>query len=264
MTSAERLLATFFQELWRDGQVDRAMAAARMALRGSSDWWQAALFMRVPDGRLWLDAAPTAPTPAPAGPVIPPPPQPERPPDLTGFVGRATELDTFSAPLAQTGLVVLTGMPGVGKTSMAAALARRVGAPPTTFWHSFQANEGTESLIWDLAGFLAHQGRAGLWELLQRTRLSGGQSPPMKVLIDYLVQMIEGADCLICLDDFHLVDEDALAVFATCFQIGERLQSRKVQMTCLSNLGRIHLLQGHPAQAVGLLNHALDLSRSSG
>ncbi|MBX0327051.1 CHAT domain-containing protein [Oscillochloris sp. ZM17-4] len=207
MESAARLLPAFFSELWRDGQVDRALAGARLALRGSSDWWQPALFLRVPDGRLWLDETAAIPV-APAGPAIPPPPEPARPPELTGFVGRAAELAAFSASLARDGVVVFTGMPGVGKTSMAAALARQVGEPGTTFWHSFRPGEGVDTLIWALAGFLAQQDQAGLWELLQSTRLSGGQPPPTAVLIDYLIQSLADSGLLLCLDDFHLVDDD--------------------------------------------------------
>lgn len=204
--SAARLLPAFFRELWRDGQVDRALAAARLTMRASGDWWQPALFMRVRDGRLWLDDRP-GPAPA-AAPAIPPPPEPERPPALDGFVGRAAELEAFGAALDRMGLVALTGMPGVGKTSMAAALARRAGDPASTFWHTFQAGEGVETLIWSLAGFLAHAGQPGLWELLQQARLGGGQLPPPKVLVDYLVQMLGEGDYLLCLDDFHHADDD--------------------------------------------------------
>lgn len=208
MASSAALLPAFFAELWRDGQVDRALAAARLALRSSGDWWQPALFLRVPDGRLWQDQPQTGPAPAHAEPAIPPPPTPERPPELIGFVGRAAELAALSTTLAQTGLVILTGMPGVGKTSLASALARQAADTATTFWYTFRAGQGADSLIWTLAGFLHCGGRPDLWNMLQRARLSGGQPPPPKVLIDYLVQLLEGADCLLCLDDFHLVDED--------------------------------------------------------
>ncbi|MEI6778535.1 MAG: tetratricopeptide repeat protein [Chloroflexales bacterium] len=139
---------------------------------------------------------------------VPPPPSPTRPPTIPGFVGRAAELAALSAELNRDGIVLLTGMPGVGKTSMAAVLALQVGNPITTFWHSFRPGEGTESLIWNLAGFLAHQGRAELWTQLQHARMGGGQAPPLKVLIDYAVQMLDGMSCLLCLDDVHLIDED--------------------------------------------------------
>jgi ATP/maltotriose-dependent transcriptional regulator MalT len=207
MESAAKLLPTFFNELWRDGQVDRALAAARLALRSAEDWWQPALFLRVPDGRIWLEDAPAQPALV-AGPAIPPPPQPERPPDLEGFVGRVAELAAFGATLEQRGSLLLTGMPGAGKTSMAAALARNHGDPQRTFWHSFRSGEGVETLIWALAGFLAHTGQPGLWELLQTARIGGGQPPPSKVLIDYLINMFEHGTYLICLDDMHLIDTD--------------------------------------------------------
>lgn len=229
MAGAARLLPAFFAELWRDGQVDRALAAARLALRGSPDWWRPALFLRVPDGRLWLADAPPAPAIS-AGPAIPPPPQPERPPEIPGFVGRAAELAALSAGLAREGMLLIAGMPGVGKTSMAAALARHVGDPATTFWYSFHPGEGAESLIWALAGFLAHAGRPGLWELLQSARLGGGLPPPLNVQIDYVVQLLEGAEGLLCLDDFQLVDEDP--------QIGPFI----TRLTPLLRAGRLRLI----------------------
>ena len=46
-------LPTFFQELRRDGQIDRAVAAARGAVRHRPDWWMPVLFMRLRSGRIW-------------------------------------------------------------------------------------------------------------------------------------------------------------------------------------------------------------------
>lgn len=52
------LMPVFFTELRRDGQIDRAMAAARAAVGDRPDWWMPVLFMRVADGLIW--AAPPA------------------------------------------------------------------------------------------------------------------------------------------------------------------------------------------------------------
>jgi CHAT domain-containing protein/SIR2-like protein len=49
-------MQTFFHELQRDGQIDRAAAAARAAVAGQKDnvdWWMPVLFMRLKDGRIW-------------------------------------------------------------------------------------------------------------------------------------------------------------------------------------------------------------------
>ncbi len=52
------------------------------------------------------------------------PPQPSQPPTSATFVGRQQELTDFNQRLASEGLVVITGMAGVGKTTVAAVLAR--------------------------------------------------------------------------------------------------------------------------------------------
>jgi len=53
MQTVAQFMPVFFQELQRDGQIDRAMAVARGAVRERPDWWMPALFMRLRSGRLW-------------------------------------------------------------------------------------------------------------------------------------------------------------------------------------------------------------------
>ena len=48
----ERFTPTFFEELRRDGQIDRAMAVARGVVRSRPDWWVPVLFMRLRSGRI--------------------------------------------------------------------------------------------------------------------------------------------------------------------------------------------------------------------
>ena len=47
------LMPRLFTELRRDGQIDRALAAARAALPTTLPWWQPVLWMAVKDGALW-------------------------------------------------------------------------------------------------------------------------------------------------------------------------------------------------------------------
>jgi hypothetical protein len=53
MQTLARFTPMFFRELQRDGQIDRAMAVARGAVREQPDWWVPVLFMRLKSGRLW-------------------------------------------------------------------------------------------------------------------------------------------------------------------------------------------------------------------
>ena len=53
MKTAGDFLPVFFQELQRDGQLDRAMSVARGAVRARADWWLPVLFMSLKRGRIW-------------------------------------------------------------------------------------------------------------------------------------------------------------------------------------------------------------------
>jgi hypothetical protein len=61
--TASRFMPVFFRELFRDPQIDRAMAAARAAVRDRPDWWAPVLFLRLRQGRLWYTPGPTADRP---------------------------------------------------------------------------------------------------------------------------------------------------------------------------------------------------------
>ncbi len=45
----------FFAELLKDGQIDRAMAVARGAVRAQPDYWMPALFLRLKGGKIWYE-----------------------------------------------------------------------------------------------------------------------------------------------------------------------------------------------------------------
>jgi tetratricopeptide (TPR) repeat protein len=141
---------------------------------------------------------------------IAPPPEPAHPPEREVFIGRDAEIAYYAEKLTTSHIAVITGMAGVGKTSLAAALARRTALPNKIFWHTFHTGESFQSIVWTLAGFLAHQDQPELWRLLQASRQTGGQPPPAETLFDYLLQMVRGRGYLLCLDDFQFVDEDPL------------------------------------------------------
>lgn len=227
----------FFRELQRDGQIDRALAVARGAVRQRSDWWMPVLFSRLRDNQIFPSHIPDKATPTAiatkpminiggnvvgdvniefSGPItieatdlpIAPPPAPEKLPDTEGFLGRQQELSKFKEQLHSAHLAVICGMAGVGKTKLAAVLAKQTARSENIFWHTFRQGEGVESIIWQLAGFLARHGQDDLWQLLQRTQMTHGVLPPTETLLDYMLQMLRGRDYLLCLDDVHIVDDD--------------------------------------------------------
>jgi hypothetical protein len=53
MQTMAELVPVFFRELRSDGQIDRALAVARSAVRDRPDWSVPVLFMRLKSGRIW-------------------------------------------------------------------------------------------------------------------------------------------------------------------------------------------------------------------
>ena len=141
--------------------MEAAVSEARKAIymecgREMPDWGTPVLFLRAKDGQLF-DV--TEPASTPAAPEIPPPPPPMKPPVAKDFVGREAELAYFGRMVAESNLAIVAGMPGVGKTAVAAQVAMMAGSPQRTFWHGFHSGEGVDVLIWKIAGFLACYGQ---------------------------------------------------------------------------------------------------------
>ncbi len=53
METGKSFMKVFFEELQKDGVVDRAASIARSAVQDRPDWWKPVLFMRLRTGRLW-------------------------------------------------------------------------------------------------------------------------------------------------------------------------------------------------------------------
>lgn len=53
MDTSAAFMAVLFREMQSDGLIDRAVAAARAAIRSKADYWVPALFMRMKSGRIW-------------------------------------------------------------------------------------------------------------------------------------------------------------------------------------------------------------------
>ena len=55
MTTASMFFPTFFKELLRDGQIDRAVAVARATIGDCADWWVPVLITQLQLGRIWSE-----------------------------------------------------------------------------------------------------------------------------------------------------------------------------------------------------------------
>lgn len=91
--------------------------------------------------------------------------RPEQPPQFSNdLIGRAHVLARCLNRLQAHRTVAITGMGGVGKTTLAAALAAQWPAP-ALFWFTFRPtlNDQLNSLLFSLGFFLHQHGASGLW-----------------------------------------------------------------------------------------------------
>jgi ATP/maltotriose-dependent transcriptional regulator MalT len=121
-------------------------------------------------------------------------------------VGRANELLRLSGQLTVDHLAVVTGPPGVGKTTLAAAFVRQLPERARIFWHNFHKDEGSDVLISKLAAFLARHQQVDLWRMLHSRGSTSTHLPP-EVLGEYLFQHLPGQGHLLCIDDLHYADD---------------------------------------------------------
>jgi hypothetical protein len=55
MNTASKFFPAFFEELVKDGQIDRAVAVARAAIAACPDWWVPVLITKLKFGRIWSE-----------------------------------------------------------------------------------------------------------------------------------------------------------------------------------------------------------------
>lgn len=134
------------------------------------------------------------------------PAAPERPPAVVTFIGRAAEVADCTAELKRTGLIVIAGMIGIGKSALAAEVAHQIAPPDRIFWHTFRAGEDVYALVEHLARFLAKRGRPQLWHELRETKRFSPRAFLAAIFADMRQQ-----NYLLCFDDFHQLEEDANA-----------------------------------------------------
>ncbi len=129
-------------------------------------------------------------------------------PAVPQFVGRSVELAAYGEKLRRDRFVVMTGMAGVGKTTLGAKLAREaVERAEHIFWFTFDHVEKStaDALFWALAAFLEGHGEPNLWRYLQGE--IGAQKPLERtVKVNLLLSGLASGDYVLCFDDFQVVN----------------------------------------------------------
>lgn len=165
-------------------------------------------------------------------PTLPPPLDFVPPPEPVRFIGRVAEQAHLRALLAEGGIAVVTGMPGVGKSALIATLARQLKPVSKIFWQTFLEQETNDTVLGRLASFLARHGRERGHQLLY-TSVHGARPMPVQRVIDYMVQDLAGGDFLICFDDLQWLKQDQQSRYLVA-QLVAAAQSGQTQLLVTS------------------------------
>lgn len=205
LETAATWLPSFFRELARDGQVDRACAIARGRIQDRPDWWVPALWLRALDGRLWDEAE--------EAPWTPPASWPQwadfEPPKGRQLIGRAVALASYAAQLAAQRLTIVCGSAGIGKTNLAIALARQAEDLRRVCWTTFDASDDVGTMLRRLAFFLALHGSPDFARELSATGQTAELAVRNRELFDRMLEHLCGKGFLICLDDVQFLEARA-------------------------------------------------------
>lgn len=136
------------------------------------------------------------------------PPYPTSPPDRVGFVGRTDILQYYFQQLLTTHCAVLVGPAGIGKTMLAAVLARELTGADKIFWHRCQEQEDIGILIWELAVFLAWHGYEDVWRQIQADQKSGGRFYQPERYMGNVLRLLQGQGYVLCLDDIQHTEQN--------------------------------------------------------
>jgi len=133
------------------------------------------------------------------------------------FVGRERELAFYRQLLAEERFIIITGLAGVGKTTLGARLAQEAAArPDQIFWFTFNRvdKNTSEALFRALAIFLAGHGQPDLKRYLDG-ELSAQNPLGLRAKLNLFVRGLRAGDYLLCFDDFQLAvgDPDVTELF---------------------------------------------------
>ncbi|MEW5760943.1 MAG: tetratricopeptide repeat protein [Candidatus Thermoplasmatota archaeon] len=146
-------------------------------------------------------------------------------PKLRHFFGREKELTDIDNWLnsEEYSFMVIHGMPGIGKTTLALKVISNYKDKKNVFWYQFHEWDVIRSLLLPLGEFL---------ELLNRRKLYGylktKKSVELSEISDILEEELQNINAIVVLDDCHKMSESLKQFFSLSLNILERIRGVKL------------------------------------
>jgi len=124
------------------------------------------------------------------------------------FFGRKKELADFESILTDTPVLVLTGIAGIGKTTLTAKFMENMADRYNRFWFDFREWTTLHGLQDRLSRFLADLGHDDLKIELQKS-----ENPPMEIMESILSRSLRDSNSMLVFDDFQFASPSIVDLF---------------------------------------------------
>lgn len=142
------------------------------------------------------------------------------------FVGREKELETLRKWLDEGRMVVILGIPGIGKTALAARLVSETRGTRPVFWYRFHEWDTPRNLLVPMADFFAQQGRRKL-----KMHLSSKPDIDLHEVCYIMQDSVRGLRALMVLDDVHKASAEFLPCLTLFSEMLERTDGLRLILT---------------------------------
>jgi tetratricopeptide (TPR) repeat protein/DNA-binding MarR family transcriptional regulator len=169
-------------------------------------------------------------------------------PKLKYFFGRKSELDQLKSALETSKLIIIRGIAGIGKTTLATKLVEdQVGKSPI-FWFRFHEWNTLRNLLTQFGKYLNNLGRKRLITYVNsRRRLD------IADISEIIETDLKGLNAILVIDDFHKIEQKILPFFSAFSDIISRIND-----TVAIILTR-KLIPFYNPQAVQVAKHILEI-----
>lgn len=145
-------------------------------------------------------------------------------PKISRFIGRKKELNEIKQILEneKSSITVVTGIAGIGKTTLVAKIASEVNRP--VFWNEVGDWTSLHHLIRDIGEFLSKSGSDKLKKYIARNF-------DFKEILEILKNDLDNVNFILVFDDFHHANEDIEKFFFYFIKVVEKLKNVHVLIT---------------------------------
>ena len=151
-------------------------------------------------------------------------------PRLRHFYGRENELDNmFNLLEARATTLLVPGIAGIGKTTMASKLIERFMHRRNLLYHRCQDWEDSRSLLESVGEWLANIGDSTFADYIATTPV-----PKPAEAANLLIDALEGTPTLIVVDDFHKVSDSTLHQIFQAMALGLLGSEEKIGLVLFS------------------------------